>query len=374
MVHKDNGSKGLQGGAWKAVGGGDGMHCAVDPLDSNVYYTGVQRGVIYLNNYSNTMRISDNIPGNPTGAWITPYIINPNNNQQLIAGYKHVYFSPNKGGTWSSIQGTEVSPQNDLTFIGMTYSATPTLYALNPNDETVYYVDNYQAGQTATFKKIQVPYKGYISDLQMHPTDSGRFYLSFAAYNGALVAEYNKGNWSRIDAGLPNVPVRCIEYDTTYSVMYVGTDLGVYFMDTSTNGQWVSFSKNLPVIEVTDLGINYERKELWASTFGRGMWKSVLQGAATSIVVIPYAEDVFNIAPNPAKDNFKIIAGPSIASGKAIRVNLIDYTGKVVLSKEASFNGGKAINIQTNNLPAGLYIVELANENTILGRKRVVMQ
>lgn len=383
---QDNGSKGVQGGIWYELTGGDGMNCEADPLDSNVFYTAIQNGELRrtTNGGNSFTDISNNIPSDPEGSWITPYIINPNNNQELIAGYKHVYYSPDRGDSWTSIQGSEVSSEL-FTRVAMTLSSKPTIYALAPNDKVVYYVDNYIAGQQATFDTIQVPYNGYISDIKVHPTDSGRFYISFAAYNGAKVAEYNKGVWSQRNTGLPNVPVRCIEFDTSrLDIMYVGTDLGVYYMDSSTNGVWATFQKNMPFIEVTDLGINYTTKEIWAATYGRGLWSSVKQGSVptppdttdttTSIVVIPYAEDVFSIAPNPAKDNFKIIAGPSIASGKAIRVNIIDYTGKVVIAQNAEFNGDKEINIQAENIPAGIYIVELANNETVLGRKRVVIQ
>lgn len=382
---QDNGTKGLQGGVWDELTGGDGMECQIDPIDSNVFYTGVQYGVIRrtTNAGGNYTTISNNIPGDPEGSWITPYLITPNNNNHLIAGYKHIYFSNDRGDNWSSIQGSEIM-DGLCTRLAMTGGTNPCIYAVFPDSQVVFYTAGYVPGQTATFDTINVPYNGYISDIKAHPTDSGRFFITFSAYNNVQVAEYDKGVWTKLTGSLPNVPVRCFEYDSSKNVMYIGTDIGVYYQDTSTNGDWATFNKNLPSIEVTDLGINYTSEEIWAATYGRGLWKSIKQGSAVSppdttdttnsIVVIPYAEDVFHIAPNPASGNFKLIAGPALQKGAATKVDLIDYSGKVVLSKNAALPAHSEVTIQAGNLPAGIYIVELKNDNIILGRKRVVIR
>lgn len=381
---QDNGTKGLQGGIWYDLTGGDGMECQADPLDSNVYYTGIQNGELRrtTNGGISFTDIQDNISGKPKGAWITPYLITPNNNQELIAGYKHIYFSPDRGNSWSSIQGSEITGSNCYR-LAMTGGTYPTIYAIFPDTQAVFYAKNFTGG-TTTFDTIIVPYSGNISDIKAHPVDSGRFFLTFSGYNSTQVAEYNKGVWTQISIGLPNVPVRCIEYDSSLSVLYVGTDVGVYYRDTSSNNIWASFRNNMPSIEVTDLGINYSAKEIWASTYGRGMWNSITQGSYVAppdtsdttdyVIIVPYAEDVFTIAPNPSKGQFKIIAGPSVTAGKAIMVNVLDYTGKAILRKQTTFNGSGTTDINIEGVPAGMYIVELKDNNTVLGRKRAVIR
>lgn len=379
---QDNGTKGLENGTWTARNGGDGMDCQVDPIDPNVYYVSSQYGNLRRttnggNSYTN---IRNNISGRPAGSWITPFIITPDNNKELIAGFKHIYYSDDRGDNWMSIQNSEVSSEL-CTRLAMTGGATPTIYAIFDGDAPVYYADNYVRGQHATFDTISVPYSGYISDIKAHPTDSGRFYLTFSAYNNTQVAEYNQGVWTKLNAGLPNIPVRCFEYDTVQNVMYVGTDIGAYYMDTSTNGQWASFNKGLPSIEVTDLGIDYTNKTIWAATYGRGLWSSVLQGSGvtppdttSSVVVIPYTDDMFHLAPNPSDGNFKIIATASVNTNNAITIDVVDYTGKTVLQKEAAFAGSKQAVVNASNLPAGVYIISLKDKSTVLSRKRIVIR
>lgn len=381
---QDNGTKGFDGGIWYDLTGGDGMECQADPIDSNVFYTSIQYGEIRrtTNGGGNFTDIDNNIPNPQPGAWITPYLITPDSNNHLIAGYQHIFYSSNRGNNWVTIQANAlVDTATDCTRLAMTGGAKPTIYAIFPDTQVVFYLDNYTRGGTGNFDTIKVPYSGTISDIKPHPTDSGRFYLTFSGYGSTKVAQYNKGVWSQMNTGLPAVPVRCFEFDTAKNTIYVGTDLGVFYDSTAT-GQWSAFNAGLPPIEVLDLGINYKTEEIWAATYGRGMWSSQKHGVivpdtsdtTNSVVIIPYADDVFNIAPNPAKGQFKIIAGATVNTSKAIMVSVIDYTGKTLIQSKMIFDGSKKADVNAASLPAGVYIVELRDERATLGRKRVVIQ
>lgn len=384
---QDNGTKGVQGGVWSDLTGGDGMDCQVDPLDSNIFYTSTQNGNLNrtINGGGNYVDIQNNIPGKPSGSWITPFIITPDSSNHLIAGYKHIYFSADRGDSWMSIQGTQVTAGN-CERVAMTGGKKPTIYAIYPDTQVVFYADNYVRGATATFDTINVPYTETISDIKPHPVDSGRFYLTFSGYGTNKVAEYNKGVWTQHNAGLPAVPVRCFEYDTSTNIKYVGTDIGVYYMDTTTAGMWAAFTKNMPPIEVLDMGINYKTKEIWAATYGRGMWSSLKQeyinpadttdttDTTNYVIIVPYAEDVFTIAPNPSDGVFKVIAGPSIEAGKAILLNIFDYTGKLVYSRQSVLQGNKSIEVHAGTLAPGAYIAEMKDVASTLGRRRFVVQ
>lgn len=387
---QDNGSFGWDSNIWYNLTGGDGMNCEADPIDSNVFYTAIQYGELRrtVNGGFSFQDISNNIPGNPSGAWITPYKVSPINNQHLVAGYRHVYYSSDRGSNWYSIQGSEITGGLAERVAMSIAGATPTVYALfSDSNEVVFYADSFVAGQTKNFDTIEIPvlYQGNLSDILPHPTDSGRFWLSYAGYNSPQFVEYDKGTWKQINTGLPNVPINCIEFDSSRNVLYVGTDIAVYYNDTSTQGNWASFRKNMPNIEISDLGINYTTQEIWASTYGRGMWNSVLQGSVTvnppdttdttvSVAIIPYVEDVFVIAPNPNNGTFKIIPGKQIDAREATTINIIDYTGKVIYRRETMMDNGSAVEISAKNVPAGMYIVELSNSKTILGRKRVIIR
>jgi len=61
------------------------------------------------------------------------------------------------------------------------------------------------------------------------------------------------------------------------SALYVATDVGVY---TTSNGgaQWRSLGKGLPDAPVDDIQYVSSTNELFAASFGRGMWKVSLPG------------------------------------------------------------------------------------------------
>jgi hypothetical protein len=82
------------------------------------------------------------------------------------------------------------------------------------------------------------------------------------------------GSWLNFTGTLPVAPVYCITY-TEDKDTYVGTEMGVYFMDVSMT-DWVPFFNGMPRVPVTDLFVNESGDALYASTFGRGIWQSDL--------------------------------------------------------------------------------------------------
>ncbi|MBK7158701.1 MAG: hypothetical protein IPH77_09115 [Ignavibacteria bacterium] len=103
---QDNGSKLFNTGVWSDVKGGDGMECIVDYFNTTYMYATYVEGQISRsvnNGISFPTNISANIPGGqPTGAWVTPYVISPSNNSTLFAGYDKVWKTTNRGDNWTS--------------------------------------------------------------------------------------------------------------------------------------------------------------------------------------------------------------------------------------------------------------------------------
>ena len=81
-------------------------------------------------------------------------------------------------------------------------------------------------------------------------------------------------NWQNLSGTLPNIPINCITIDDNLDA-YIGTDAGVFFK-SALMPDWQPFFNGLPQIPVTDLHIR--AGVLYASTFGRGIWKSEIHG------------------------------------------------------------------------------------------------
>ena len=183
-------------------------------------------------------------------------------------------------------------------------------------------------------------------------------------YNG------NDSTWTWMNAGLPNVPANAIEVDSNTHTLYLGNDIGVYYKDTSMTS-WMPFNTNLPNVEVTDLDINYATNEIWASTYGRGIWKSAI-GFPTSISVVPFLSEQLLIAPNPSSGQFSISAKEKLVDNNYF-VYLYDLTGKICFQELVNNQQGN-LQIQTNGLAKGQYILELRSQNQVsINRAKIII-
>jgi ligand-binding sensor domain-containing protein len=225
---------------------------------------------------------------------------------------------------------------------------------------------------------------GTVSDIHVDPRDSTHLWITQSGYNaGQKVAEWyadtlasTPATWTQRNTGLPNVPVHCMEIDKQNGTMYVGTDVGVFFRDTTMTA-WEPYNANLPSIEVTDIHINYKTSEVWASTYGRGMWKSprhLMAGPApTAVTIVPMAVGVLTAAPNPSNGNFMIRTGDQNFWNKSTTVRMYDAVGRIAWVGSASFDGGGQTQVQTAGVARGQYILEVATSTGALARTKVVV-
>ncbi|MGZ8468428.1 MAG: VPS10 domain-containing protein [Gemmatirosa sp.] len=112
-------------------------------------------------------------------------------------------------------------------------------------------------------------------DLSTHAR--GTAYLAFTRYkfddNRPYVlrtTDYGR-TWTRIDAGLPELPVRVVREDPARAgLLYVGNESGVW-MSHDDGRRWTPLQRNLPRVPVTDLRVS-AFGDLVAATEGRAYW------------------------------------------------------------------------------------------------------
>lgn len=112
-----------------------------------------------------------------------------------------------------------------------------------------------------------------VNDIEAYPTNSSEVYVCFGGYSASnkVLRSTNTGDiWTNWSGSLPNVPT----YGLAVSVegVYVGTELGVFFRGYSMS-DWVPYYNGMPKVPVTELAVN-ANGNVYASTFGRGMWFS----------------------------------------------------------------------------------------------------
>lgn len=226
----------------------------------------------------------------------------------------------------------------------------------------------------ASWTTITAPYSGaIISDIKVDQFDATKIWVTFSGYGSPQVSGYSPSSgWVSFNTGLPDVPVNCVIIDTANRIKYVGTDIGVFFRDT-TMTSWQTYSTGMPVIRVNDLQIDYATSDIWAATYGRSLWKSPRQVSGDpSLNVLPLAPDYLSIIPNPSHGTFTVTLGSSIPNKKAF-MHLVNSNGVTVWQEQVTVNNGNTLQANISNIPGGNYILEVDDGDGIVGRKKMVI-
>ena len=282
---QDNGTKLLSAGSWTDVKGGDGMECLIDYTDVNIQYGTYTNGQISrtTNHWSSSTDITPS--GATSGAWVTPYIIDPVNHNTIYAGYSDVWKSTNKGNSWTKI--STMSSSQRLRSMAIAPSNNSVLYVAD--NSHIWKTTNGGSSWSNITSGIPVT-NSDITYIAIKATDPNTVWVSLSGFNSSTIYKTtNAGsNWSSISSGLPSIPAYSIVQDKsiiTKDVLYVGTELGVYIKDGVNN--WVEYNTALPKVRIGELEIYYDdnnsqNNKLRAASYGRGLWEVDLLNANNS--------------------------------------------------------------------------------------------
>ena len=277
---QDNGTKLMSGGTWSDVKGGDGMECLIDYSNGNIQYGTYVAGQIdrTTDHWSTATDITAAIPGGlgATGAWVSPYLIDPVNPQTLYVGYSDIWKTTDRGNSWAKI--SSMNSSNKIRSMAIAPSNPQVLFVADP-----YIIwktpDN---GTSWTNITGTLPTgSGRITYIAVKNDDPTTLWVTLSGYNATKVFQSINGGttWTDISAGLPSIPAYSIiqnKQTGTEVQLYAATELGVYFKKGSDN--WIAYNTGIPNVSVGELEIYYAANpidsKLRAATFGRGLWES----------------------------------------------------------------------------------------------------
>ena len=356
----------------------DGMQCQLDPTDSTIGYFSFQLGSIFRNNPTDsfpailTENISLNIDSGKVdskGAWVTPFVIEPANHTCLLAGYTKLYKTCDMGSTWAAISDSLV-PYN-LLRIATTTQDSNTIYVAGQYMRSIQYTHNSGASWHTLSVGIPAGDYQYIADIKIDPIDTGHIWVAMTGYGGYHVSEWRAATgWQWLYSGLPDVPVHCIAQDYTTGDLYVGTDIGVFYRDT-TMAAWQPFGTGLPAVAVNDLQLNYNTQYIWAATYGRGLWNAPKAHNDAGVSVVPFVQDAMKVVPNPNNGKFQILFDGW--QGHDVNVKLMDINGRIILEKQFAASNKVIPEIDATGIRAGNYLLEAEINNYIVGRQKVTI-
>lgn len=281
---QDNGTNyTTNGSSMVYAGSGDGF--AVDFVNTNNdFFFMVENNTVsrYRRSTNSLSQVSNSIPA-ANQTFYPDVICHPTNGNIVYIAYANtVWRTTNQGTTWTQV--ATITNNDGGTGFSRTYNGgfavsaqvPDRIYAASANTVRI---SNNQGSNWATISgNTGWPANfGTITDIATRSNNADEIWVTTTGNNGAnrIIYSSNAGaSWVGFTGSLPNIPVYSIFY-TSQGDAYIGTELGVFFMDFSMN-DWVPFYNGLPIIPVTDLFVNEAAGTIAASTMGRGIWLSDL--------------------------------------------------------------------------------------------------
>jgi len=279
---------------WEPCPGGEGSLHAIDPTDPNIVYASSFYGRLQRSERRGDLWVTKDIyprvkEGEPPhrGQWLSALLISPHDPKVIYHGFQYLYRSRDRGENW-----TRISPDlsyNDPEKQGKLPFAIPyaclTAVDESPLKEGLLYAGTddgrvhvtRDGGRNWTEITGDLPYNKHVSRLTASRYDVGTVYLTLNGrrdddFNDYVYRSTDYGrSWEDISGNIPGGPVNVIREDPRKeSVLYVGTDLGVYV--TLDGGKaWQVVGADLPNCLVWDLIIHPRDNVLVIATNGRGM-------------------------------------------------------------------------------------------------------
>ena len=363
---------------WNSIIGGDGFHVNVDPNDNNYVYGESQYGNLRrsTNGGSSFQNGTNGISGSDRTNWNTPVILSPFDSSKMFYGSNKLYTST-RAVSWTPISPDltdGLHPSGSLAF------GTLTAIAASYNNLDVIYTGSddgnvnvtFDGGTTWTNVSAGLPDQ-YITSIAMVPSDDMIAYVTVSGfkyldYTPRVFKTTDGGqNWTDISSNLPNIPVNDIITYPAENILFVATDLNVWY-SKDDGANWTILGNNLPFTVITDLKFHEPTKTLYAGTFGRGM-HSYDVSDILSIGENDFAENSIKIYPNPATSEFTISQNLSSEG----TVQLFDISGKKIKELfSGNFGANKNIKVKTDGLATGIYLVKVNSGKQSVTKRLII--
>jgi len=320
------------------LGGGDGMDTKINPNNQDSIYFSTQNGNLRFTPDGGVSNFGINVPGATGGAWTTPIEILPNDFNTIYAGYQtNLYWSTNTGVTWNT--SSPGIGNNNFRFIYAEETST-TIYA---SSNKLIFSSPVSGMSSASWIDITYNLSTALANPGVNITSITKagieVYVTLSggsAGNKVYFLPEGSTNWNNISFDLPNISVNCIERisDGSETVIYVGTDAGVYRRSIGES-QWFLFNQGIPLVSIRDLEADKTNDVIFAATFGRGLYRSGLYGTCTNNEFLTEANDPTGNFPvsEYIKSGNKIESTRKILNSSTFSVQSIYQGGERVVLK-----------------------------------------
>lgn len=373
---------------WDVLYYGDGFYTLVDPTNSNTIYAEYQYGGLgkSTNGGSSFSSATSGIDGGDRRNWSTPVVMDPNDAETLYYGTYRVYRSGNGAGSWSSISndltgGNHGANFGTITTIAVAPSDGDVLYA-GTDDGRVWVTEN--GGGNWTRIDAGLPER-WVTRVAVDPNDAQVAYVSFSGLRWDEDAGHVHrtddagGSWQDVTGNLPTAPVSVVLVDPDDSArLYAGTDVGVY-TSVQPGGNWSTLAPGLPRSPVLDLKLHAPTRKLVAGTHGRSMFALELDELTAAPAASVARARLLPNHPNPFNPSTTLRF--SLERESAVRLSIHDANGRerALLIEERRGPGEHRLvwsgrDAKGEALPSGVYFARLRADGATASRKMILLK
>ncbi len=355
------------------VAGGESGYIAPHPLQPGITYGGSYGG--YLNRYDRGTGLSADVrvwPDNPMGyssediaerfQWTFPIVFSPHDPGTLYATSQHVWRTTTRGQSWERISPdlTRADPMTmgpsggPITRDQTGVETYATIFSLAPSpmeegtlwagsDDGLIHITRDGGASWTDVTPPALPAQTRVSMIDASPHDACAAYVAGNRYLLSDLEPYAYRTsdcgrtWTDISDGIPTGDfTRVVREDPARrGLLYMGTEKGVW-VSWNDGGSWQSLSRNMPVVQVSDLVV--EDHDLVVGSHGRGFWIMDDIEPLRQLGDVAEAGDVHLF--QPANPVLGVTGSLRLAymldeSADELTVEILDPAGAVIQSYEA---------------------------------------
>ncbi len=265
MGTQDNGTYKFDYGEYKHSLGADGMQCFVGNDNQNIVYTSDQMGNIYKSiDMGNTFKMIFKFHWQERKQWLRQFYVNPRDAHTVYAGYENIWrtYTGNQWEIISDFEGRET-----ISAVNVSEADTNLIFAAKKNRL-------YKSSDNGKNFNLTFSSQPAISYIYSDAFNTSEYYFCMSGYVDSLKVFRSLADdkIENITYNLPNVPINSIIKNQMNGDIIIGTDAGIYALEKNSNN-WKNIGKGFPKVIVNEVEILYGKGDLYAATFGRGLWK-----------------------------------------------------------------------------------------------------
>jgi len=355
---------------WKMFNGGDGGYSAIDSTNDNYLYG----EYVYLQICRSTNRGSSSTyidktgsspltdsrsdssynTGAPKANFIAPFILDPNDQNRMLAGGLSLWqnVAVRSGTSWTAIK-TAVGT-NRISAIAVAQGNSAIIW-VGHNDGSVYRTANgTDASPTWTLVSGPIGQARIVNRIVIDRDDATKVYVAFGGYNNnnLWLTTNNGTSWTDLNSParvLPSVPFFGLaRHPLKSGWLYVGTEVGLF---TSQDGgtTWSTSNDGPANVEIADLAWR-DSTTLIAATHGRGMFL-----ATASVMTATTSSVASNRTPATYGQSvtFTATVSPSSATGTVTFYDGATSLGSAVVSSGVATISTTALSAGSHSITAG---------------------